>query len=151
MTIFYFQEFQIRLSGILRASCYHMPVLGTHFSYQLGCLSRTVRYLLVVTLLEISVREEGVMALYLSFQLFKKHSRLEPVPRSKPILNMKINTKKPIQFFFCFLKMNLINKLCIFGFFSFFFKIFLILFFFLGGGGGVAEMGCHKQKSFLQS
>ena len=36
--------------------------MGTHSSYQLGCLSRVVGWKLVVTLLEVSEREECVVA-----------------------------------------------------------------------------------------
>ena len=35
----------------------HTPVMGTHSSYQLGCLSRTEGMLLVVKLLNVSDRE----------------------------------------------------------------------------------------------
>ena len=39
--------------------------MGTHSSYQLGCLSRTDGYELVVTVLEVSEKEEGVVAIHL--------------------------------------------------------------------------------------
>ena len=54
--------------------------MGTHSSYQLGCLSRTME----VALLEVSEREEGVVALHLLIGSLKTHSGLEPVPRCEP-------------------------------------------------------------------
>ena len=47
--------------------------MGTYSSYQLGCLSRTEGYLLVVTLLEVSEKEEGVVALHLPSGPLKKN------------------------------------------------------------------------------
>ena len=38
--------------------------MGTQSSYQLGCLSRTEGLKLVLTLLEVSEREEGVVAIH---------------------------------------------------------------------------------------
>ena len=52
-----------------------MTVMGTHSSYQLGCLYRTEGYKVVVTLLEVSEREEGVVALRLP---------IGPVTRCEP-------------------------------------------------------------------
>ena len=48
-----------------------MPVMGTHFSYQLGCQSRT----------EVSEKEEGVLALHLPIEPLKTRFGLEPVLR----------------------------------------------------------------------
>ena len=50
-----------------------MPVMGTHSSYQL-----------VVTLLEVSEKEEGIVASYLPTGPLQTHSWLEPVPRCEP-------------------------------------------------------------------
>ena len=55
--------------------------MGTHSSYQLGCLFRTDGYYLVVTLLEVSEKEEGVVAIHLPMGPFNTRSGLEPVPR----------------------------------------------------------------------
>ena len=47
------------LSGRLQPTA-HTPVMGTHSSYEHGCVSRTI-----VTLLEVSESEEGVVAVHL--------------------------------------------------------------------------------------
>ena len=62
----------------------HTTAMGTHSSYQLGCLSRTLGQELVITLLEVSDREEGVVALHLPIGSLKTHSGLEPVPICEP-------------------------------------------------------------------
>ena len=54
--------------------------MGTHSS----CLSRTDGQQLVVTLLEVSEREEGVVAKHLSIGSLKTRSGLQPVPRCEP-------------------------------------------------------------------
>ena len=64
--------------------------MGTHFSYQLGCLSRTS--LVVVTLLEVSEKAKGVVALHLPIGPLKTRSELEPVPRCEP------STYQPIRY-----------------------------------------------------
>ena len=46
---------------------YHTPVMGTQSRYQLGCVTRTV-----VTLLEVSEKEDGVEALHLPKGQIKK-------------------------------------------------------------------------------
>ena len=48
--------------------------------YQPGCLFRTESQYLVVTLLEVNEKEEGVVA----FGPLKTRSGLEPVPRCEP-------------------------------------------------------------------
>ena len=58
--------------------------MGTHSSYQLGCLSRAEGYLLVITQLEVSEREEDVVALHQPIGLLKTCYGLEPVPRCEP-------------------------------------------------------------------
>ena len=58
--------------------------MGTHSSYQLGCLSRTME----VALLEVSEREEGVVALHLLIGSLKTalgwspYQDVNPVPTS---------------------------------------------------------------------
>ena len=49
--------------------------MGTHSSYELGCVSR-----IVVTLLEASEKEDGVMALHLPIVPLKPRPGLELVP-----------------------------------------------------------------------
>ena len=56
--------------------------MGTHSSYDMGYVSKTV-----VTLLEVSKKEEGVVAI----GPLKTFSGLEPVPRCEP------NTYQPIR------------------------------------------------------
>ena len=53
--------------------------MGTQSSYQRGCLSQ-----LVVILLEVSVREEGVVAIHRPTGPLKTCNGLEPVPRCEP-------------------------------------------------------------------
>ena len=53
----------------------------THSSFELGCVFRTEGYKLVVTLLEVSGREERVEALHLPTGPLKTRSGLKPVPR----------------------------------------------------------------------
>ena len=65
---------------------WYTPVIGTHSSYQLGCLS-TERLVVVVTLLEVSDREEGVVALYvpigpLKTLLWSRYQDANPEPTS---------------------------------------------------------------------
>ena len=57
--------------------------MGTHSSYELGCPSRTVNWQLV-TLLNVSEKEEGVTALHLPRGPFQTRSGLEQVPRCEP-------------------------------------------------------------------
>ena len=63
---------------------WYTPVIGTHSSYQLGCLS-TERLVVVVTLLEVSDREEGVVALHL------------PIGPLKTLLWVGVGTKMRTQ------------------------------------------------------
>ena len=46
--------------------------MGTHSSYELGCLSSTEGWYLVLTILRVSEREECVVALHLPTGPFKK-------------------------------------------------------------------------------
>ena len=60
--------------------------MGTHSSYQLGCLSCTDSQQLVVTLLEVSESEEGVVAIHLPIGPLKlawsRYRDTNPVPTS---------------------------------------------------------------------
>ena len=55
--------------------------MGTHSSYQLGCLGQMVSNYPVR---EVSEREEGVVAIHLPIGPLKTRSGLEPVPRCEP-------------------------------------------------------------------
>ena len=50
----------------------YTPVMGTYHSYELGCLYMTVCLYLVVTLLEVSEKEEALVALHLPIGPLKK-------------------------------------------------------------------------------
>ena len=67
---------------IQRKLLQHTPVMGTHSSYQLCCLSRTVCQQLVVTLIEVSEKEEGVVALHLPALGLNRYRDANPVPTS---------------------------------------------------------------------
>ena len=47
--------------------------MGRHSSYQLGCLSRTEGWYLVLTILRVSEREECVVALHLPTEPVKRN------------------------------------------------------------------------------
>ena len=56
----------------------HTPVMGTHSIMNWAvCLG-------LVTILEVSVKEEGVIALHLPIGPLKTFSEFEPVPRCEP-------------------------------------------------------------------
>ena len=55
--------------------------MDTHSSYELGCLARTDGKQLVVTLLEVSEKEDDVVALHLPTGTLKTRSGLEPISR----------------------------------------------------------------------
>ena len=65
--------------------------MGTHSNYQLGCLSRTVDYYLVVTLLEVSEGEQTLVALHIPTGPLKPRSELEPVPRFETSTHQSIS------------------------------------------------------------
>ena len=58
--------------------------MGTHSNYQVGFVYRTDSFELVVTLLWVRKREEGVVALHLPIRPLKNRSGLEPVQGCEP-------------------------------------------------------------------
>ena len=66
-----------------RASCYSTRLSWAH-TLQLSAGLCVLDCKLVVTLLEVNEREEGVVALHLPIGSLKPHSGLEPSLRCKP-------------------------------------------------------------------